>query len=102
MQPSNGSDRPLAGGRCDRNLTGGLYERCVNFASGFNREFHAASAIWSESIFTKDCDMSLPQNEHALKYLDALLKRRDDRGLIKPIPLIDSVAAGARWAKALG
>ena len=49
--------------------------------------------------------MGIPQNEHASQYLDALLKRRDDRGLIKPISgsaMLEAVGAHPRAGINLG
>ena len=49
--------------------------------------------------------MGVPLSEHALQYLNALLQRRDNRGLIKPISgsaILEAVGASPRAGINLG
>ncbi|MEJ8821533.1 hypothetical protein WKW80_05715 [Variovorax humicola] len=49
--------------------------------------------------------MGMTQGEHATQFLDALLRRRDDRGLIKPISgssILEDVGASPRAGVNLG
>ena len=53
----------------------------------------------------QETDMSLTQGEHATQLLDALLRRRDGRGLVKPVlgrSILEDVGANPRAGVMLG